>query len=313
MPGFSSAHLQVQGNVAMKIEPSHTLYLHYLITTILLAISFCPVTGCRGFAARARGPATSQSQASAAGETLWLTGNGLRLKTKIFCSAKLSQHPVLIVVLHGDAPFHPPSYQYEFAHQATAQLEDAVVVPVLRPGYTDDSGEQSQGVRGRTTGDNYTPQVVDSIAQVIEQLKKKFQPSATLLAGHSGGAAISANLLGRWPSTVNGALLVSCPCDLPAWRSHMLKMQANPIWLAPVDSLSPLDLAGKVPATIHVRMLVGSEDPVAPPELTQRYAEALHNHGVDVTVTNAPGLKHDILLEPVAFTELKNLVKSVGH
>ncbi len=297
----------------LKIEPLPTLYLHYLIATILLAVLFCPLTGCRGSAAPTRVPATSQSQASAAGETLWLTGNGLRLKTEIFRSAKLSDHPVLIVVLHGDSPFRPPSYQYEFARQAAAQLENAVVIPVLRPGYTDDSGEQSQGVRGRTTGDNYTPEVVDSIAQIIEQLKKKFHPSATLLAGHSGGAAISANVLGRWPSTVNGALLVSCPCDLPAWRSHMLKVQGNPIWLAPVDSLSPLDLAGKVPTTVHVRMLVGSDDPVAPPELTQRYAEALRNHGVDVTVTTAPGLKHDILLEPVAFAELKNLVKSVGH
>jgi predicted esterase len=93
----------------------------------------------------------------------------------------------------------------------------------------------------------------------------------------------------------------------------MLKMQGNPIWLAPVDSLSPLDLAGKVSATVHVRMLVGKEDPVAPPELTQRYTEALRNHSVDVTMTTAPGLKHDILLEPVAFAELEALIKSVGQ
>jgi predicted esterase len=60
-----------------------------------------------------------------------------------------------------------------------------------------------------------------------------------------------------------------------------------------------------------VRLVVGSEDPVTPPELTQHYAEALRSLGDDVTVTIAPGLEHDILLEPVTLDVLKTLVETL--
>jgi pimeloyl-ACP methyl ester carboxylesterase len=259
---------------------------------------------------------SQQNGGSPPGETLWLKANGLRLKTKIYRSTKLSSHPVLIVVLHGDLlgvrAIPAMTYHYVFAHNAAMQMDNLVVAALLRPGYRDDTGEQSEGERGLTTGDNYTPEVVDAVAQAIDQLKTKFHPVHTVLIGHSGGAAITGDLLGRWPSTVDAALLVSCPCDLVAWRKHMQQMQNNnPIWSAPVKSLSPIDLADKVPPSVHVQLLVGSKDPVAPPELSQHYAEALRNHGNNAALTIAPGLEHDILLEPVAMNALKELLETV--
>ena len=166
---------------------------------------------------------------------------------------------------------------------------------------------------GLTTGDNYTAAVVDTVAETIRQLKQKFHPIRTVITGHSGGAAISADMLARWPALANAALLVSCPCDVSAWRKHMLNLQKNPIWLAPVHSLSPMDLAGKVPRTIRIRMLVGGDDPVAPPELSQRYAEALRREGDDIKLTVVPGLKHTMLLEPVVLEALKTLVQDGSH
>jgi pimeloyl-ACP methyl ester carboxylesterase len=74
----------------------------------------------------------------------------------------------------------------------------------LRPGYKDDTGEQSEGKRGLTTGDNYTPEVVDAVASATDQLRTRFHPARTVLVGHSGGAAIAANVLGRWPLAVQG-------------------------------------------------------------------------------------------------------------
>lgn len=280
-----------------------------------LVVYVCFLTSCTGGqppASRTHGSAPAQTTAGTPGETLWLQANGLLLKTKIYRSARLSEHPTLIVVLHGDSPFAPPSYQYAFARQAAGKIDNLVVAALLRPGYKDDAGDQSQGIRGKTTGDNYTPETVDAVAQVIDQLKARFNPAGTILAGHSGGAAITGNVLGRWPAEIDGALMVSCPCDLVAWRRHMLRMQWNPIWLMPVKSLSPVDLADHVRPGVVVRMLVGSEDPLAPPELTQEYAAALRKHGDNVTVTVAPGLKHDILLEPVAFDALRNLVEAVS-
>jgi hypothetical protein len=44
---------------------------------------------------------------------------------------------------------------------------------------------------------------------------------------------------------------------------------------------------------------------------TQRYAEVLRKHGVDIAVTIVPGLEHDILLEPAVFDVLKALVETL--
>jgi pimeloyl-ACP methyl ester carboxylesterase len=258
-----------------------------------------------------QGPANAPTQTSPNAETLWLQANGLRLKINVYRSAKLSSHPILIVVLHGDSPFKPPSYQYAFARKAAMKMDDVVVAALLRPGYADDTGDRSQGERGRTTGDNYTPEVVDAVAQAIDQLKAKFHPAGTVLVGHSGGAAITGNVLGRWPSAVNAGFLVACPCDLAAWREHMRERQSARVWSEPVTSLSPIKLADQVKSSVHVRLLVGSNDPVTPTEFTQRYAKALQKHGDDVTVTIAPGLEHDILLESVAFDGLSALVETV--
>ena len=65
-----------------------------------------------------------------------------------------------------------------------------------------------------------------------------------------------------------GALLVSCDCDVAGWRKHMLQMQPkNPVWSAPIDILSPLDLAGAVLPSIHVALLTGAADNIVPPSI----------------------------------------------
>ncbi|HUO34585.1 MAG TPA: prolyl oligopeptidase family serine peptidase [Candidatus Acidoferrum sp.] len=248
---------------------------------------------------------------STAGETVWVTANGLRLKARAYHSPQMSNHPVLVIVLHGDSPFHAPSYQYIFARIAAAEIPNIIAAAVLRPGYTDDVGDTSSGIRGHTTGDNYTPENVGAIASAATQLKAKYDASKVIMAGHSGGATISADILGRAPGVADGALLVSCPCDVYAFRKHMAQKQLNPMWLEPVKSLSPLDWVPEIPSTTLVRMLVGDKDSIAPPELTQEYATALRARHIDVVVTEVPGKDHEIFLEPVVFEQLGLLVKDV--
>jgi pimeloyl-ACP methyl ester carboxylesterase len=189
-------------------------------------------------------------------ETVRLAPGGFRLKTKVYRSTKVGDQSVLVVVLHGDSPFRPPSYQYEFARVAAGQIDNVIVGAPPRPGYRDDTGDCSSGERGLTTGDNYTPEVVDAVAQEVDQLRTKYHAAEVVLVGHSGGAAITGDLLGRWPSKADGALLVSCRCDLVAWRKHMFETRRqNPVWLRPVRSLSPMDLAKDVSERVHVRKI----------------------------------------------------------
>ena len=278
---------------------------------------------CRSAPKPALKEATEMTPVQDTGEGMWLQANDLRVKATIYKSAKVSAHPILIVVLHGDLlePGSPashslPSYHYMFARKAAGQMDDVVVAALVRPGYADYLGDQSTGRRGMRTGDNYTPEVVDAIAAALHELKVKIRPAAMVMAGHSGGAAIIGNLLGRHPSDVNAALLVSCPCDVPAWRRHMIKetfKQVGPLSLVftlPTKSLSPVDLASQVPTSTRVRMVVGSRDSTAPPWFTEEYAEALRKHDVKVDVAIAPGLEHNILLEPVVIEQLKQLVEA---
>lgn len=124
--------------------------------------------------------ATAQAQVS---RTEWIGNQGQRVKAEIFRSADAGAAPVLVVVLHGDAPFVKPSYQYEFAANAARQLHGVVVAALLRPGYTDKQGDTSDGVRGNTTADNYTPEVLDQLDAAIRRLKDELHPSQVVLVG----------------------------------------------------------------------------------------------------------------------------------
>lgn len=242
------------------------------------------------------------------GQTEWLGVASGRLKAQIFVSPQAGDRPVLVVVLHGDAPFNRPGYQYDFARQA-AGAGDVVVAAILRPGYTDPRGDTSSGERGLATGDNYTRDRIDMIAAAIGELRQRHHARAVILVGHSGGAAISADILALYPDMAQAALLVSCPCDLPAWRAHMKAVQHAAIWDRPVSSLSPIALAPQVPRGDAVWMMVGSADKVAPPGLTEAYAAALARQGVDVRVTALSGKGHEIFLEPTVLRKLAELVK----
>jgi pimeloyl-ACP methyl ester carboxylesterase len=242
------------------------------------------------------------------GETLWIEVADGRLKSKVYATTSRSEQPLLVVVLHGDLYNPTPSYQYAFA-QALARgfdapalpahvrarftnpprIDDVVAVGLLRPGYTDNAGDRSAGERGRARGDNFTPMVVDAIADAVEQLHKTFTARGVVLVGHSGGATIAANILGRRPDVADAALLVACGCG-------------------PTRSLQPLDLAPGVRRDVVVRLLVGSEDETTPPDQSRTYATTLQRHGVDAEMTVVPGLGHNIMFQPVIFAALERLL-----
>ena len=237
-------------------------------------------------------------------------GGKLKLYSQIYKSEGLSETPVLMVVLHGDAPFNKPYYQYAFATRAAASNSNLIAAALLRPGYTDRDGNRSEGVRGMTTGDNWNAGNTDAIAAVIELLAKEYQTGHVIVVGHSGGAALTANMLGRHPSLINTALLVALPSDLDAWRKHMLDHKKSKIFAKPIESLSALELVAKVDPKTKIHLIVGAQDEITPPWLSERYQEQAIKHGKRVELTILPGKGHDILLEQPVFERLSTLLKS---
>lgn len=240
------------------------------------------------------------------------------MKAQVFGSTGAADgaRPILVAVLHGDLP--DPDYHYVFARSLTQAPSDTdtgaavdepiVAAGILRPGYRDPSGDRSSGTMGRATADNYTPEVIDSIAVAARLLEADFDARAVVLVGHSGGAAIVADVLGRHPDVADAALLVGCGCDPEAWRNRMRSTLPSPIWDEPNASLMPLALVGGLNRDVKVRMLVGDQDADTPPQDSRRYANALVARGIDVQLTVAPGLAHNILLTPETRREFRLLL-----
>lgn len=266
------------------------------------------------------------------GETQWIDVAGGRLKTQVFAHVSDGRRPILILILHGDIPNPPPDYQYLFAKllvegipgstERSAALRAAlgarwerksiVAAGILRPGYADPSGDRSSGEMGRAVGDNYTPEVVDAVAAAARDLKAKYDASEVVLVGHSGGGAIAANVLGRHPDVASYALLVACGCDPEAWRARMRAQQPGSVWDEPISSLMPLSLVDGIARDTRVRLLAGENDDVILPSDIARYAIALRARDIEVRLTVAPGLGHNILMSPEAFRELGLLVGALG-
>lgn len=285
-----------------------------------------------GAAALVLAACAPETSSSIGGETQWIDVAGGRLKTQVFARLGEGSRPILILILHGDLPNPPPDYQYLFAKllvegipeypERSALLRAAlgprwheqsiVAAGILRPGYTDPSGDRSSGEMGRAVADNYTPEVVDAVAAAARELAAKYDARAVVLVGHSGGGAIAANVLGRHPDVVDAALLVACGCDPEAWRGRMRAQQPGSVWDEPIRSLMPLSLVGGIARDARVRLLAGANDDVILPEDIRGYAAALQERGIDVQMTVAPGLGHNILISPEAFRELGLLVAALG-
>src|SRR5262245_27478715 len=152
----------------------------------------------------------------------YVFGGGLCLVVATFGAEQAGAAPVLVVVVHGDiSDGGAATYHAEFAR--TLAQPGRVVVALNRPGYSDATGRVSEGATlGRQ--DNYTAANVAAIAGAVDTLRKVYRARRVLYVGHSGGAAIGAELIGRRRDLVDGAVVVSCPCDLARWpreRGHL--------------------------------------------------------------------------------------------
>lgn len=217
----------------------------------------------------------------------------------------------LLVILHGDAPTTRPGYQYAFAETLAAHIPNSRVVALLRPGYEDPQGNRSPGERGLTTGDNYTPDRLDAVSASLRKLRARYPDARLVLIGHSGGAAMAADLAGTRPELVDGLLLAACPCSLPEWRRHMkARLPAAP-FDQPVRSLDPLQTVGGAQLGLRAALIVGADDPITPPKFSRAYAEALALRGIATDYRVLPGKGHEILGDPEVLSAAERLAATL--
>ena len=243
------------------------------------------------------------------GEQSWAQGGPFRLRTRTFVSEEQSTSPVLLVVIHGDAPFNKPEYHYIFAAKAVGAHRDVVAVGLLRPGYTDPEGNTSDGERGEAVGDSFHVTNTDAIADVIGVLQRRWNARKVVIAAHSGGGALTANVLGRHPALIDQALLVSSVYDVERWRQHMFEQTDEPIFRGKIETLSPIEQVSGVSDQVDVTLMVGIRDEIAPPRFSEQYETAAREHGKNVKLVRLEGEGHDIFLHPAVFAELGPMLR----
>jgi len=217
-----------------------------------------------------------------------VTGDAQCLRMRVYGD---TGHPAAMVVwIHGDLSRGGlADYHFAMAQQIAREVGNIVSVALVRPGYLDGTFKSST-VNSADSGrvDNYTRNNIGEIGSAIARLKAHFGVSKAFLVGHSGGAAISAVLLGIRPSLVEGAVLVGCPCDVATWRSKKL------LGLYPFKrSEDPLKWVGQVPQDARVVAITGADDDNTFPELARSYVDALVQRGVNAEFQLLPHKGHD--------------------
>ena len=256
--------------------------------------------------------ANSQNNNCEKNDTLnYITTQHGCLFVKVFKSDSITLKPNLFIIIHGDAPFNPPSYQYKLSQKLSEQVKNTIIVSVLRPGYKDNESNKSDGKRGQTTGDNYTQEVINSLTEVIKELKIRFKPSKTIIAGHSGGAAISADIVSLTTQLVDKSILVSCPCDVEAFRKSMaLKQPFYRAWRDSVKSISPIDVIKNINRNADIILIHGQEDDIVPFEIAENYFKKLKQNNIKVELIPIENAGHEIFLTDRVLTVLKNNLES---
>ena len=221
-----------------------------------------------------------------------VSGNELCLVIKTWAPERSDSASTLMVFLHGDVSrccagdvsrCCPADYQYSAAKVYASP--GVVAVAMLRPGYYDRAGNHSTGKHyGRR--DNYTHVNIDAIAAALQTLKRHHGVEHLVVLGHSGGANIAGVILGRRPGIIDGAVLVSCPCNVRLWRQE----RKDP-W---PRSLSAHDYITAIPKDTTVLAITGEKDDNTKPKLAQDYVGELQckRRDIDATFVRIPNAVH---------------------
>jgi pimeloyl-ACP methyl ester carboxylesterase len=259
------------------------------------------------------GFAETRSEADAGGRAISQGAPGHTIAGRLYIEKAASAGAPLIIVLHGDAPFHNPGYHYAFASALSERMPGIPIAALLRPGFADPYGGKSDGHRGSASGDDYTKEVTLDVSNAIKLLREEFAPSGVVLVGHSGGAAISANIAAASPGLIDSLILVSCPCDVPAFRMHMARQQFSPFWLWPSESESPLDTVTAMAPTTRIFAITGAEDPITLVDYARAYTDAAGQRGLIASLTILPERGHEILNDDAVLEFTRQRVLELKH
>ncbi|MFA5068561.1 MAG: alpha/beta hydrolase [Candidatus Omnitrophota bacterium] len=129
----------------------------------------------------------------------------------------------------------------------------------------------------------FSREVIDSMNEAVDILKRQSGSSHILLIGHSGGAAVAVLIAAR-RDDISGLITIAGNLDHKAVNYHHKVSQLE-------SSLNPIDYGRKI-AGIPQRHFAGSEDKIVPVGIIEGFARASGDNNCD-TVTIVDGCGHN--------------------
>ena len=199
----------------------------------------------------------------------------------------------LVVFMHGDysqkdserAKLRREWYM-EFSESINAHSSN--FFHLARPGYRTENGNRSDGgdKKGTDRGDNYIwKRDIQPVGFAIQQLKDTYNPEQLIVIGHSGGAATTGILIGRFPDLIDEAILLACPCVVKEWRRHRVTQRgripnSKNTW---PRSDSPHKHVNAISADTNVHIVIGEKDNNTLPKFSKKYLTLLNKKNKDVS------------------------------
>jgi len=217
----------------------------------------------------------------------------------------------LVIFIHGDQLEKKVYYFDQFASKFTTT--NSLVISITRPGWINKHNNKSDGKKNTNYGDNYIPKDdVDPIYRTIKKLKKKYKIDQTLIIGHSGGAAVTGILIGRFPKLIHEAVLISCPCIVPPWRKNFfdrLEEKTNKKLCMPkFKSHSPHEYIKKINPNLKIHIFVGTRDKNTLPIYSINYNNLLKKNFKKSQLFFIKGDHTSILTNKNLVKELKKII-----
>ncbi|MCV0441360.1 MAG: alpha/beta hydrolase [Hydrogenophaga sp.] len=233
----------------------------WLRRTFAAALALLLLHGCAVPSPQARGTRTMEWATEQGWRSLVLPGRVFDIQA--FVPGSLQRAQRLTVYIEGDGlawlDRHTPSFAPTPVDPLGFRLAvadmGAGVVYIARPcQYT--FGPSFKGCQQKYWGSHrFAPEVIESMNDAVEQLRRRYGASELVLVGYSGGAAVAA-LLATRRSDVAALVTVAGTLDTDLWARTQ---RVSPLQA----SLNPKDVASRL-ASLPQWHFVGQKDLVVP-------------------------------------------------
>lgn len=200
-----------------------------------------------------------------------------------YFKSKGDREGYLNIIVHGTWPDGTNTLGRYAPFAETLSLNtDITTVAVALPGYSSSSTNNftalaHEGVKNLAAKEEY----INFLADLIKELKDRFEAENVTYIGHSAGAMMGATLTGFEPELIQKAVLVGGRYDI-----HEKEKDTGLV--------SIVDVLDKVSKKTKFLLIYGEKDKISPPEVTKNFYDLASKKGLNVKLV---GVKNGVHLD----------------